>query len=110
LGLKANKAENSIQIAYIETIDRAKNFIYIENQFFISGTAGEPVKNGIAEALILRIRRAIERGESFVVFAVIPLLPGFEGAVEESKGTFTRIALGFQQETITKGPASIFNE
>ncbi len=110
LGLRANSAENSIQIAYIEMIDRAKSFIYIENQFFISGTAGDSVKNGIAEALVLRIRRAIERGEDFVVFVVIPLLPGFEGAVEENKGTFTRITLGFQQQTITKGPAAIFNE
>ena len=110
LGLKSNKAENSIQIAYIETIDRAKSFIYIENQFFISSTAGETLKNCIAEALVLRIRRAIERGEHFVVFVVIPLLPGFEGAVEESKGTFTRIALGFQQLTITKGLQSIFKQ
>jgi phospholipase D1/2 len=45
-------------MAYIETIENAKHFIYIENQFFISGVAGNSVKNEIANALISRIKRA----------------------------------------------------
>lgn len=110
LGLKSSKPENSIQIAYLELIEKSRKFIYIENQFFISSTAGEPLKNKIAEALLLRIRRAIEKGETFMVFIVIPLLPGFEGSVEEPKGTFTRITLGFQQLTISKGPKAILAE
>jgi len=45
-------------MAYIETIANAKYFIYIENQFFISGVAGDSVKNEIASALIKRIQVA----------------------------------------------------
>lgn len=45
LGLKSNKIENSIHLAYLELIKRAEHFIYIENQFFISATAGDPIRN-----------------------------------------------------------------
>jgi len=53
MGLRADKEsiENSIQVAYVELIKNAKHFIYIENQFFISSTAGDPVTNEIAHAL-----------------------------------------------------------
>lgn len=53
-GLPKNQIENSIHFAYLQLIEMAKHYIYIENQFFISSTAGSPVKNDIAKALILR--------------------------------------------------------
>jgi phosphatidylserine/phosphatidylglycerophosphate/cardiolipin synthase-like enzyme len=53
-GLPKNQIENSIQFAYLQLIEMAKHYIYIENQFFISSTAGSPVKNDIAKALVLR--------------------------------------------------------
>lgn len=108
LGLHKNKVEKSIQIAYLELIDKANHFIYIENQFFISGLAGDPIQNKIAEALVLRIRRAIEKGEKFLVVVVIPLQPGFEGSIEE--GVITRLTFAYQQMTITKGELSIWNQ
>ena len=95
LGLMQNKIENSIHLAYLELIKRAENFIYIENQFFISGTAGDPIRNQIAEALFLRIRRAIEERHPFKVVVVIPLLPGFEGGVDEKNGSITRLTLHY---------------
>lgn len=110
LGLKSEHIENSIYVGYMELIDKAKHFIYIENQFFISDTAGHPVKNKIGQALVLRIRRAIEEGKNFKVVVVIPLLPGFEGGVQEKSGTFTRIALNYQQQTISKGENSVFSQ
>lgn len=110
LGLKPEHIENSIHIAYLELIDKANHFIYIENQFFISGTAGEPVKNKIAQALVLRVRRAIEEGKNFKVVIVIPLLPGFEGGVEEKTGAFTRLTLSYQQKTISKGAMSLYTQ
>lgn len=110
LGLKQDHSENSIYIAYSELIEKSKHFIYIENQFFISDTAGAPVRNKIAQALLLRIRRAIEEGKSFKVVVVIPLLPGFEGGIEEKSGAFTRLTLSYQQLTISKGATSLFSE
>lgn len=110
LGLKQDHIENSIYIAYSELIEKSKHFIYIENQFFISDTAGYPVRNKIAQALKLRIRRAIEEGKSFKVIVVIPLLPGFEGGIEEKSGAFTRLALNYQQLTISKGATSLYKE
>jgi len=50
--LDEDSTEISIQFAYITLINNAEHYIYIENQFFISSTAGECVKNQIAEALI----------------------------------------------------------
>jgi phospholipase D1/2 len=110
LGLKSEHTENSIYIAYMELIDKARHFIYIENQFFISDTAGDPIKNKIAQALILRVRRAIEEGKNFKVVIIIPLLPGFEGGVEEKSGTFTRLALNYQQNTISRGANSLYSQ
>jgi phospholipase D1/2 len=46
--------------AYIKLIGQSKHFIYIENQFFMSNTAGPSIKNGIAEALVARIQQAHE--------------------------------------------------
>lgn len=110
LGLKQDHIENSIYVAYSELIEKAKHFIYIENQFFISDTAGYPVRNKIAQALILRIRKAIEEGKNFKVIVVIPLLPGFEGGIEEKSGAFTRLTLTYQQHTISKGATSLLTE
>lgn len=107
LGLQSNKIENSIHLAYCELIDNAKHFIYIENQFFISSTAGNDIQNKIAEALVLRIRRAIEKGQNFMVVVVIPIMPGFEGSIQETNGIYTRLTFGFQQLTISRGPDSI---
>jgi len=58
-----NILENSIQNAYIELIQSSKRYIYIENQFFISSLAGEPVTNGVARAILLRILRAVQKRE-----------------------------------------------
>lgn len=110
LGLKSNKVENSIQMAYLELIEKAEHFIYIENQFFISSTAGNPIRNKICEALLLRIRRAIEEDKPFKIIVVIPLLPGFQGGIDEKSGAFTRLTLHYQQMTISKGEKSLLEQ
>lgn len=112
LGLNSEKnyLENSIQNAYIETIQNAKSFIYIENQFFISGTAGDPVCNQIAQALVLRIEKAHLLKENFRVVVFLPLLPAFEGEVDDPKATVLRIQLHWQYQTILRGPKSLFSQ
>jgi phospholipase D1/2 len=49
--------EQSILNAYLNLIEQAEHFIYIENQYFISSIPGT-VENGIGDALVSRIARS----------------------------------------------------
>lgn len=112
LGLRADKEylENSIQVAYVELIKNARYFIYIENQFFISSTAGDPVTNEIVHALAFRIEKAHLMGQDFKVIVFLPLLPGFEGEVEDPQSTVLRIQLHWEYFTICRGGKSLIEE
>lgn len=51
--------EDSIQQAYIDAIQKAQHYVYIENQFFITlAQANANVQNRIGEALLGRILQA----------------------------------------------------
>jgi phospholipase D1/2 len=102
--------EDSIHTAYQKLIIEAKRFIYIENQFFISSTAGKPVLNTIAEVLIKRIETAIKCSENFKVIVVLPLLPAFEGAVDDPTATVLRVQLHYEYKTICRGKKSIMSQ
>jgi len=73
--------ERSIQQAYCYLIDQAKRFIYIENQYFLGSSqywledADAPCTHLIPYALTKRICTAIEMGEKFTVYVLIPLFP-----------------------------------
>lgn len=57
--LDADTFEESIHEAYIDAITKAKHYVYIENQFFISlATHNTSVRNYICETLCKRIVRA----------------------------------------------------
>ncbi|EGR28742.1 phospholipase d1, putative [Ichthyophthirius multifiliis] len=100
--------ECSIHMAYIHLIGQAQHFIYIENQFFISNLAGEPVTNNIALALVARIKQAFLRNEKFRVFVVLPLLPGFQGEIDGSNSGVLKIQLHWEYLTICRGGNSIY--
>lgn len=101
--------EHSIQDAYIELIQCAEHFIYIENQFFISATkSGEQIKNMIAKALVERIVRAAKSGKKFKVIVVLPELPGFSGDVKSESSLKTIMAA--QYRTINRGGSSIYEQ
>ena len=78
-------------MAYLSMIQHSEHFIYIENQFFVSSTSGKPVRNRIAEELIKRLKRAIDSKQPFRLIISLPLLPGFEGDIEEKAGNVMRI-------------------
>lgn len=95
LGLISEKdkiIDRSIQDAYINAIRRAKNFIYIENQYFLGSSYGWQSKDInvddinalhlIPKELSLKIVSKIEAGERFSVYIVIPMWP--EGKPESS--------------------------
>uniref|UniRef100_A0A0K0FWD0 phospholipase D n=1 Tax=Strongyloides venezuelensis TaxID=75913 RepID=A0A0K0FWD0_STRVS len=79
-----SETEESIQNAYIELISTAKHYIYIENQFFVSMVNSTDVLNKICKALVDRITLAHENKETFRVYILIPLLPGFEGELSSN--------------------------
>ena len=110
LNMRQGVFENSIQNAYIELIQNAKNYIYIENQFFMSSTAGEPVTNEVVRAILLRIQQAYQAKEKFRVAVFLPLLPGFEGEIDNPSATVLRIQMHWQYLTISRGGKSLFEE
>ena len=100
------KEETSIQNCYIDSISSAKHFIYIENQFFVSSTAGPDVSNGIATALVNRILQAHTAGEEFRVLVLIPLHPNGDFAAAKK----SQVVMHFEYATINRGAASMFEQ
>ncbi|CAL1406619.1 unnamed protein product [Linum trigynum] len=102
---KDNIIDRSIQDAYINAIRRAKNFIYIENQYFLGssfGWAADDVKvedlnclHLIPKELSLKIVSKIEAGERFTVYVVVPMWP--EGIPESAS---VQAILDWQRRTM----------
>lgn len=58
---------------------RSDLFVYLQNQFFISGLSGdEIIQNRVLEAIYRRIIKADKEEKAFRVIIVMPLLPGFQ--------------------------------
>lgn len=97
--------DRSIQDAYIHAIRRAKNFIYIENQYFLGSCFGwecDDVKvedvgclHLVPKELSLKIRSKIEAGERFTVYVVVPMWP--EGIPESAS---VQAILDWQKKTM----------
>ncbi|CAK8568631.1 unnamed protein product [Lathyrus sativus] len=102
---KDNIIDRSIQDAYINAIRRAKNFIYIENQYFLGSSYGWKASDIkvedigalhlIPKELSLKIVSKIEAGERFVVYVVIPMWP--EGIPESAS---VQAILDWQRRTM----------
>ncbi|XP_072982469.1 phospholipase D alpha 1 [Typha latifolia] len=102
---KDNIIDRSIQDAYINAIRRAKNFIYIENQYFLGSSYGwkaddiKPEDIGalhlIPKELSLKIVSKIEAGERFTVYIVVPMWP--EGVPESGS---VQAILDWQRRTL----------
>ena len=114
--------ENSIQKGWIDAINKAQHFIYIENQvrlfqdtkyhlkirlqFFVGDLAGTDVKNGVASAILFRILNAIRNGEAFRAYIIIPMHP--EGDFVNSAGP--RMVMHYEYVTICKGAQSFIEQ
>ncbi|KAL5996232.1 hypothetical protein ACLOJK_026306 [Asimina triloba] len=78
------------------------------NQFFISGLSGDDIiRNRVLEALCGRIMRAEKEKKCFRVIIVIPLLPGFQGGLDDGGAASVRAIMHWQYRTICRGPNSI---
>ncbi|GAB4843659.1 Phospholipase D zeta 1 [Ancistrocladus abbreviatus] len=105
-----SQTEESIHNAYCSLIEKAEHFVYIENQFFISGLSGdETIRNRVLEALYRRILRAYNDKKCFRVIIVLPLLPGFQGGVDDGGAASVRAIMHWQYRTICRGHNSILH-
>ncbi|KAK4782951.1 hypothetical protein SAY86_007325 [Trapa natans] len=105
-----SQTEESIHNAYCSLIEKAEHFVYIENQFFISGLSGdEVVRNRVLEALYRRILRAHNDKKLFRVIIVIPLLPGFQGGLDDGGAASVRAIMHWQYRTICREGNSILH-
>ncbi|KAA8548972.1 hypothetical protein F0562_000656 [Nyssa sinensis] len=105
-----SQTEESIHVAYCSLIEKAEHFVYIENQFFISGLSGdEIIRNRVLEALYRRIMRAYNEKKCFRVIVVIPLLPGFQGGLDDGGAASVRVIMHWQYRTICRGHNSILH-
>ncbi|KAL4273522.1 hypothetical protein GQ457_13G005710 [Hibiscus cannabinus] len=106
-----SQIEESIHCAYCSLIEKAEHFVYIENQFFISGLSGdEIIRNRVLEALYWRIMRAYNDKKCFRVIVVIPLLPGFQGGLDDAGAASVRAIMHWQYRTICRGHNSILHK
>ncbi|XP_008795779.1 phospholipase D zeta 1-like [Phoenix dactylifera] len=103
-----SQTEESIHNAYFSVIEKAEHFVYIENQFFISSLSGDDtIRNRVLEALYRRIMRAEKEKRCFRVIIIIPLLPGFQGGIDDAGAASVRAIMHWQYRTICRGPNSI---
>ncbi|KAK6121067.1 hypothetical protein DH2020_045196 [Rehmannia glutinosa] len=106
-----SQTEDSIHRAYCTLIEEAEYFIYIENQFFISGLSeDEVIQNRVLESLYNRIMKAHKEKRCFRVIIVIPLLPGFQGGVDDIGAATVRAIMHWQYRTICRGESSILQK
>jgi phospholipase D1/2 len=113
--------ENSILCAYLNLIYHSRDYVYIENQFFITNcidspgiSDSSPVKNLLGKALCDRIKRAEVEKDNFKVFIVLPALPAFQLAQPAdffTKETYTlRATLHFIAESLRSMRAVLGND
>ncbi|XP_042054133.1 phospholipase D zeta 1-like [Salvia splendens] len=106
-----NQTEDSIHRAYCSLIEEAEHFIYVENQFFISGLAeDEVIQNRVLDSLYKRIMRAHKEKKCFRVIVIIPLLPGFQGGVDDGGAATVRAIMHWQYRTICRTENSILQK
>ncbi|XP_009417749.2 phospholipase D zeta 1 isoform X1 [Musa acuminata AAA Group] len=106
-----SQTEESIHKAYVHLIEKAEYFLYIENQFFISGLSGDDtIRNRALEALYQRIIRAEKEKKCFRVIIVLPLLPGFQGGIDDGGSASVRAIMHWQYQTICRGSNSILQK
>ncbi|CAL5337912.1 unnamed protein product [Camellia sinensis] len=99
-----NQIEESIHNAYCSLIEKAEHFIYIECLL-----GDEVIRNGILESLYRRIMRAYNEKKCFRAFIIIPLLPGFQGGVDDGGAAAVRTIMHWQYRTICRGHNSILH-
>jgi len=95
--------ESSIYTAYMDAIRKAEHYIFLENQYFISNTAGFGVQNRVAEAILDKVRWAIKNKKNFKVYLLLPITP--DG--DYKKSCTVRYIMYWLFMTLSRGGLSI---
>ncbi|XP_054851085.1 phospholipase D2 [Eublepharis macularius] len=103
----AGLSESSIYQAYLSVIEGSQHYLYIENQFFISCADRRYVHNTVGDAVVNRVLRAHREKKPFRVYVLLPLLPGFEGDIDQGGGNSIQAILHFTYRTLCRGDSSI---
>lgn len=104
--------DHSIQNAYCEIIRKAKHYVYLENQFFITATGDQqtPIHNTIGRAIVDAVVAAGKEGRKFRIIILIPAIPGFAGDLRDNAASGTRAIMDYQYKSICRGEHSIFEQ
>ncbi|PAV60056.1 hypothetical protein WR25_19542 [Diploscapter pachys] len=105
-----NYTDDSIQMAYTSLIANSKHYIYIENQFFVSMIGNSYVNNEICKCICDRIIRAHKDKETFRVYILIPLLPGFEGDVGAPSSSALKTIVHWTYQSLSQGEHCLLNK
>ncbi|KAI3992768.1 hypothetical protein MKX01_021729 [Papaver californicum] len=89
-----SQTEESIHNAYCSLIDKAEHYVYIEVMTI----------NSLLNSNILRAYRV---SKCFRVIIVMPLLPGFQGGLDDGDAASVRAIMHWQYRTICRGKNSI---
>ncbi|KAG2382828.1 hypothetical protein C9374_004795 [Naegleria lovaniensis] len=100
----ATDTEQSIYLAYLHMIEEAQHYIYIENQFFIGGTAGGYVRNAVPLFIARKVIDKMKRGEVFRVYIVMPVHPEGDIAVNS-----VQQLMKYQYKTINRSTTSLYS-
>ncbi|KAI0244548.1 hypothetical protein L0F63_007148, partial [Massospora cicadina] len=101
-GLRGRTTEASVYGAYLSAIGRAQHYIYIENQYVVSSTAGGGVENRIVAAILERVRLAIRQRRTFRVFVMFP--------IPEETGRPANHMLQLSYQTLFRGGFSLLDQ
>ncbi|KAF3784500.1 Phospholipase D zeta 1 [Nymphaea thermarum] len=90
-----SQSKESIHNAYCAIIEKYEHFIYIE--FFISGLSGDDIiQNRVLESSYRRVLHPYNERKSFRVIVVVPLLPGFQGGIDDGGAATVRALMHWQ--------------
>jgi phospholipase D1/2 len=101
-GLQNRTKEASVYGSYIAAINNANHYIYIENQYVVSSTAGGGVENQIIQAVANRVIWAIENKRTFRVFIFFP--------IPEEQGKPANHMLQLSYQTLFRGGFSLMDQ
>ena len=111
-GFAENQCERSIYEAYINMIDKAQHYIYIENQFLVSTTSygGITLFNKVVAKIEEKILQAYRNPDKpvFRVYFVLPLIPGFPGQIGQTGHAVPQKIQNWMYRTLSQGDDSLF--
>lgn len=97
-------------ITFVSSPIHGSEIVDIENQFFVSLVNNSEVQNEICKVLAQRIVLAHKMKETFRVFILLPLMPGFEGDISMPGSSALQVVLHWIYQSLSRGPNSLMHQ